>query len=296
MFKSVRGKSPFIKALTLIETLLVIVVIALILMVAMNQAQRFQQNRTMQVAQSALDTLSSYASKLYLKYCVALYAVDPTSASNPMAPTPFSLDCPDSSNNAFCYASENGQLQFLQITNPFLPPRTQTPQNNYAVSLQNPAQNISSTNTVGPALIVIALPLDASALHISGSLTVSNLEKYIGALKPTRIAFKNQPKYTIIGDAGNNTYAATADHCLRISGADACFEWVLTLNNAGTLDNVDVGNAVVNQNLTAFSGQYYPQQRDTYDSWYSPTGKFGRDKEGCLGAMQYYYRQKNKST
>lgn len=244
-----------IKALTLIETLLVIVVIALILVVSANQFQRYQQARTIEQAKTAVEQLKAYVTDLYYEHCADLYQQQ------------ISLICPSIVPAIMEDPTQVGQYcdNNFTIYNPFMPQyKSAGAQNaNYVVQ-------ISKSGTIVASSLGVSLPMSSSKFTAQkgGTPTPKQLigsalfQKYVAALQPDEVIFKNQQQAYYPGYGWVSDTNAFQHPCIEGSGQDICFLWSIKPANWGTTESNAVNNQTLNNQLNAFASQYVPTKTE----------------------------------
>lgn len=245
-----------IKALTLIETLLVIVVIALILVVATLQVQRYQQARLIQSVRTVVQQIANYGFELYTTYCYQMsqyaqhiYLICPTAAANAYG---------EPSDGQYCTDSN------FSVINPFFGrQQPQTPDNaNYLVWLY-------FTNNA----ISVQLPIPQTFwkdIGIKNSGTPQSLvgdvkfQQLISKLQPTTVFFAGQNyEYTPGIGFVNTPQLHTNQLCPKlISNANVCMVWNMSISNWGSLQTETTNNQTLSNQLDAFATQYAPTKSE----------------------------------
>jgi type II secretory pathway pseudopilin PulG len=267
-----------IKALTLIETLLVIVVIALILVVATNQFQRYQQARNIQEAKTAVQLIAEYGSQLYLEHCAD------------MQQQHIQLLCPSSLPSYTGFSAKDAQYcnDSFTIVNPFLLAPAQSGIVNYTI-------NVSIVT--GVPIVSIGLPMSSSFLGSlkgkSGAQIVASplFQKYMAALQPTAVTFEKEAASYFPGVGWETNINDPFDNiCLTGSQQDVCMIWRISPANWGPVaTNVVANQGQVNQ-LAAFAGQYAPRA----DEWKTIQSQNGTAIINCPGInAQTVYQSNN---
>ncbi|MFN7097280.1 MAG: Tfp pilus assembly protein FimT/FimU [Gammaproteobacteria bacterium] len=250
-----------IKALTIIETMLVLVVIALILMVAANQFQRYQQTRNIQMAADDVQQLAAYATNLYLKNCTSLKQ-SPTNSNE----TPF-IVCPAPANGKFpsSYSKACDKNFTLNNTLGGAVGGDAGLQHNYAIYIgyiPNERKNsYSNTLVIQFAMWGVTDVIGSNPAQIVISET---FQKVVAAIKPNAVVF-DQAKFPNVYFPGSGMQKKySSQYYLPCTGDfsawnTACFLWrINSPGNWGVLPSNAASNQTLDTQLAAFATQYVP--------------------------------------
>lgn len=261
-------KSLLDKGFTLIEILLVLVVASLILVLAVGQYQRYQSARDLELTKNGVNALSYFSVQLFNESCTDMYA--------PMMHNTGYVKqavCPDSARS-YVNTSQMGltdsQCASIKIPNPWV-----RNSNNYSIQI------IPDQYHQNFPVILIGFPVSSAIVGSSTASTVNNnpvLQKYVGALQPSRVVFKNSNTAYI---PGKGTASVSNDVCTAATGQPACFEWEINSLNWGSMSTSTVNNQTAATELQAAYGNY------TFMKGAQPDNTFT-----CASVMNYLIQNK----